>query len=338
MRDTIKILLKLILALGIIYWLLTSGKLDFSLIGQSFTKGYGWAICLLFIVTQDIISGIRWRWLLLVNSKQNFPLISMIKVTWIGLFFNSFLPGAVTGDFIKLLYIRDLDKNISKTFLVTSVLMDRILGLMGLLIILGLSSLFYYDEIVSLSPQMKNLIHFNLVLFLGAIGFIVFLFIPRKVQEKVLSLVEGIPFLGAKIHKTLTSVWMIGDNKTVLFKCISISIFLQGMNAFAFYMISSPFYGAEMPFQYIVSLIPIGFIGVALPLSPAGLGVGHYIFDQLFSFVNIKGGANFFNLYFVAVVFINSFGILPYLLGNRKHSLQEAESFEDNLMESQKSP
>lgn len=328
MRDSIKILLKLILALGIIYWLLTSEKLDFSLIGQSFKTGYGWLVCLGLLITQDIGSGIRWRWLLKVNSTQKFPLLSMIRVTWIGLFFNSFLPGAVTGDFIKLLYIRDLDKDMSKTYLVTSVLMDRILGLMGLLIILGTSSLIFYKEIVSLSPQMTQLIHINLLLFLGAIGFIIFLFIPRKFQEKVLDLVQLVPVLGPKIHKTLLSVWMIGDNKMVLFKCIAISIILQALNALAFYMISSPFYGSEIPFRYIVTFIPFGFMAVAVPISPAGLGVGHLIFDKLFSFVGIQGGANFFNLYFVALVFINSFGFLPYIFGGRQHSLKEAEDFE----------
>lgn len=328
LRDSVKIILKVALALGIIYWLLTSGKLDFSLIGQSFSKGYGWLACLIFLAIQDMISSLRWRWLLKVNSDKKFPFLDMIRVTWIGLFFNSFLPGAVTGDFIKLLYVRDLDREMSKTFLVTSVLMDRILGLMGLLVILGTSSLIFYSEITALSPQMQRLVHFNLLLFFGAITFIIFLFIPRRLQEKVLNLVEIIPILGPKIHKTLMSVWMIGEDKMVLFKCIALSILLQGMNFISFYLISSPFYGSEIPFKYIITFIPIGFMAVAVPISPAGLGVGHYIFEQLFGFVGVAGGANFFNLYFVALVFVNSFGFLPYIFGGKKHTLKEAESFE----------
>jgi uncharacterized protein (TIRG00374 family) len=329
LRDSLKMALKVILAVAIVTWLLKSGKLDFSLIAESFKVGYGWLFCLLFLVFQDAVSSIRWRWLLKVNSQAKFPFLDMVRVTWIGLFFNSFLPGAVTGDFIKLLYIRDLDPKMSKTYLVTSVLMDRILGLMGLLLILGVSSLIFYTEIIGLSPQMKNLVHFNLLLFVGALGFIVFLFAPRALQEKVLKLSALIPVLGSKIHKTLMSVWTIGDNKTVLFKCIFISMFLQATNFGAFYLISSPFYGTEVPFQYIITLIPIGFMAVAVPISPAGLGVGHVIFEKLFSFVGVDGGANFFNLYFVALVFINSFGFLPYIFGGRQHSLKEAEDFED---------
>lgn len=328
MRDSVKMALKIILAVGIITWLLKSGKLDFSLIGESFDKGYGWLICIGLLIAQDVISMIRWRWLLKVESDADFPFLDMVRVTWIGLFFNSFLPGAVTGDFIKLLYVRDFDPKMSKTYLVTSVLMDRILGLMGLLVILGTSSAIFYSEIVGLSPQMKGLVHFNLLLFAGAVCFIIFLFAPRKFQEKILDLSKLVPVLGAKIHKTLLSVWAIGDNKLVLFKCIALSTLLQIINFSAFYMISSPFYGAEIPFKYIITFIPIGFMATAVPISPAGLGVGHVIFDKLFSFVGVAGGANFFNLYFVALVFINSFGFLPYVFGGKQHSLAEAESFD----------
>lgn len=331
MRDWLKMALKLGLAVTIIIWLLKSGKLDFSLINQSFKQGYTWLFGLLILVTQDCLSSFRWRWLLTANSDKAFPFKSMIRVTWIGLFFNSFLPGAVTGDFIKLLYVRDLDKDMSKTYLVTSVLLDRILGLIGLLIILGIGTMVSYNKVVGLSPQMAGLIKFNLLLFAGAIGFLIFLFAPRRFQEKLLNLSHYIPFIGAKVHKTLESVWIIGDNKMILFKCIGLSMVLQLLNFGAFYILSSPFYSKPLEFTTLMTLIPIGFMAVAIPISPAGLGVGHVIFEKLFGFVGITGGANFFNLYFVALVFVNSFGIIPYLLSGKQHSLEEAEQFEESV-------
>ena len=42
MRDSLKMALKVILAVAIVTWLLKSGKLDFSLIAESFKVGYGW--------------------------------------------------------------------------------------------------------------------------------------------------------------------------------------------------------------------------------------------------------------------------------------------------------
>jgi hypothetical protein len=324
LQSTIKLILKLAFAAAIIGWLLKSGKLDFSLISQSITNGYNWLFCILILIVQDSVSGIRWRWLLKLNSQEDFPYSSMVRITWIGLFFNSFLPGAVTGDFIKLLYIKDLDPKMSKTYLVTSVLMDRILGLTGLLCIMGFSSLIFYSELAGISKEMEYLLHINLLLFSGAIALLSFLFAPMRLQQKMLNLSELIPVLGEKIHKTLSSVWIIGQYKRVLMKCLLLSVFLQTMNFAAFYIISSPFYSSEIPFQYIVTLIPIGFMFVAVPISPAGLGVGHVVFERLFSYVQIEGGASFFNLYFIALVFVNSFGFLPYIFGGKKHSLEEA--------------
>jgi hypothetical protein len=253
----------------------------------------------------------------------------MLKLTWIGLFFNSFLPGAVTGDLIKLVYARDLDKDVSKTFLVTTVVMDRVLGLAALLSILGVSSIIYYSQLISLSPEMAKLIHFNLFLFLGAVSLIISLFLPEKFQEIILNLVKKVPLLGKKIEDTLTMAWTIGKNKRVVVKCLIISVALQLINFVAFYVISSPFYGAELPLPYVFTFIPIGFMAVAVPISPLGAGVGHYIFDSLFTFAGIKGGASFFNLFFICIVFVNLFGFLPYILSGKKHSLSETDQFEE---------
>jgi hypothetical protein len=334
LSNAIKTALKIIFSLAIITWLLKSGKLDLSLISRSFSSGYSWLICFGLLIVQAFGSSIRWGLLLSLSAVKKLHVMSVAKVTWIGLFFNSFLPGAVTGDLIKLVYARDLDPTISKTYLVTSVLVDRILGLIGLLFLLGISSIYYYDEITVLSEQMKNLIHFNLLLFSGAIGFITFLLMPRRLQEKFLKLSQYIPVIGPKVFKTLKSFWTIGDNKVVLIKCILLSAVLQCIAFYGFYLISSPFYGKELPFQYIVTFIPLGFMAVAVPISPAGLGVGHAAFDKLFSLVEIQGGANFFNLFFIVLLLVNSMGFIPYILSSKKHSFKEAGDLEEELISS----
>lgn len=331
MSNAIKTALKLIFSLAIIAWLVNSGKLDFTLISRSLSSGYNWLICFGLLVLQAFGSSIRWGWLLSLSASKKLKTLNVAKVNWIGLFFNSFLPGAVTGDLIKLVYARDLDPTISKTYLVTSVLVDRILGLIGLLSILGISSIYYYDEITVLSKQMENLIHFNLLLFSGAITFIVFLLIPRRLQEKFLQLSNYIPVIGPKVYKTLKSFWTIGDNKAVLIKCILISTVLQSIAFYGFYLISSPFYGKPIPFQYIVTFIPLGFMAVAIPISPAGLGVGHAAFEKLFSLVGIEGGANFFNLFFIILLLVNSMGFIPYILSSKKNSFKKASDLEEEL-------
>lgn len=253
----------------------------------------------------------------------------MIKLTWIGLFFNSVLPGAVTGDLIKLVYAKDLDKDVSKTFLVTTVFMDRILGLMGLLTVMGFFSVIFYSDIIALSPKMKPLIQLNFLLFLGAIVFLTILFLPRKIQEQILNITDKIPVLGKYVSKTLKQGWLIGEDKQVMVYSYLMSIGLQLLNVFSFWVISSPFYGKAVPFAHLVTIIPLGYIAVAVPISPSGLGVGHVAFDKLFSFVGITGGANLFNLYFLCLVFVNLLGFFPYIFSGKRHSLSEAQQFDE---------
>lgn len=325
----IKTILKFIFATGIIYWLVSSGKLDFNLITKSFNTGYGWLICICSIMIQAVLSAYRWKLILKPGIKSKIPNLAMIKLTWIGLFFNSVLPGAVTGDLIKLVYAKDLDKDVSKTFLVTTVFMDRILGLMGLLTVMGFFSVIYYSDIILLSPKIKPLIHLNFLLFLGAIVFLIILFLPKKFQEKIVSFTDLIPVLGKHVSKTLKQGWLIGASKKVMLYSFLLSIGLQLLNVFSFWIITSPFYGKHVPFSHLVTIIPLGYIAVAVPIAPSGLGVGHLAFDRLFSFVGIEGGAGLFNLYFLCLIFINLLGFFPYILSGKRHSLSETHQFDD---------
>ena len=92
------------------------------------------------------------------------------------------------------------------------------------------------------------------------------------------------------------------------------SICSQTLNIFVFWFLTKPFFEVGLPFQFAFSFIPIGLIAVAVPISPAGLGVGHAIFQNLFSLVGIFNGASLFNLFFICNLFVNLLGIIPYLM------------------------
>ncbi|MBH48617.1 MAG: hypothetical protein CME71_10655 [Halobacteriovorax sp.] len=327
----IKAILKIVFAAAIITWLLRSGKLDFSLIGESITSGWNWLICIGLIILQDAVSAIRWRLLLKVKSDAELPIGSMIKLTWIGLFFNSVLPGAVTGDLIKLVYARDLDRKLDRTFLVTTALVDRILGLIGLLFLLGVFSLANYSELASYGDKMRNILHFNFLLFAGVLFFLALLFLPERITLPIRDLLGKIPLLGNKIKKTLDQVWLIGGDKLTVFKCLMISVALQFSNVLGFWIVTAPFYGKELSIMQVFTFVPLGQMAVAVPISPAGIGVGHVIFETLFSFVGIPRGASLFNIYFICVVLVNLFGFFPYVLSGKRHDLEEAHQLEEEL-------
>lgn len=323
----IKTIAKIALAAGIIVWMVLSGKLDFNLVTKALSAGPLAYLGMTIIFLQSALSSLRWKMLLDLKASNPISKKSALAVTWIGLFFNTILPGAVTGDLLKLVYAKDLDKNFSRSFLFSSVMLDRILGLMGLLFLSGIFTLTHFQEMFSLSKGMKSIITFNLILFFTSLVFISLLFLPVKIQQFFMNLFTKIPIVGDKISKILAEVWLIGSEKLVLVKCILLSIILQFSSIFSFWLITKNFYNKELLFSQIFTFVPAGFIAVAIPISPAGAGVGHLVFNELFSFVNISNGASLFNLYFLAAVCINLLGVFPYLLFGKHHNLKETESF-----------
>lgn len=323
----LKTIAKIALALGIIIWMVASGKLDFSLVKRAFSGGFIAYIGVAIIFTQAMISSYRWKMLLDLKASSPIPKLSALALTWIGLFFNTVLPGAVTGDLLKLVYAKDIDKNLTRSFLFSSVMLDRILGLMGLLFLSGIFTLTHFEEMFSISKGMKSIVSFNLVLFFGAIVFIMLLFIPKKLQTLFLNLFNKIPVVGAKISKVMSDVWLIGSNKKTLLTCLALSMVMQFFNIMAFWLLTKNFYGKDLLLSQVFTFVPAGLIAVAIPISPSGAGVGHLIFNELFGFVGISGGASLFNLYFLAAVCVNLLGVIPYLFFGKHHNLKEAENF-----------
>jgi glycosyltransferase 2 family protein len=324
----LRIALKFIFAGGIIIWLLKRGELDLSLVSHSMGSWHLWAFAIVLMIINVILTSVRWKMLLEIKTGERLPFVDITMLTWIGLFFSSVLPGVVTGDLVKLVYARDLNSKLSKTFLLTSVLIDRVIGLFGLLMLLGGFSLIYYSDLVVLSDGIRSIIHLNFLIFLGMVGVLISIFLPRKVQNLFLSVAQRIPALGDRVVNTLEQVWLIGGAPKTFSICLGMSMFTQMLNISAFWILALPYFAQAIPFKFAFTFIPLGFVAIALPVAPAGMGVGHAIFGTLFSYFNIDNGASLFNLYFVAMVMINLLGVIPYLMSGKRDMLKRASKFE----------
>ena len=105
MKKIIFTLLKLLTVLSILIYLVQSGKLNFEklLLFRDAPEILALMIAALILIVVPLAT-FRW-WLLLraigvtVDPKQTFLL------TWIGNFFNTTLPGAITGDVVKGYYV-----------------------------------------------------------------------------------------------------------------------------------------------------------------------------------------------------------------------------------------
>ncbi len=309
--------LKILVAGALIYWLISSGKLDFKLLMG--LKDHPWAVAsaIILSILNFVLISYRWETILRARSQVKIPISGLLKITWIGQFFSSVLPGSVSGDLVKILYVQKFDGNFSKKFVFASILIDRVMGLSGLILLVGISSLLFGQHIMENAPAMRPLLNMNYILAVLVISsFSIFFFFHHLIRELLRRCESiGLPKIFQKIILLWDDLVLI---KSHMLKAIGVSLIVQFMGVLIFWSLIRPFVGSNMDFVQALAFIPLGLMTLALPVAPSGLGVGHAIFQKLFEFSGIENGASLFNLYFVVTLAVNICGVIPYILTKAK--------------------
>lgn len=93
---------------------------------------WGWLVAsVLLFCGVPFFASLRWRELLHVQ-KVSLSVPTVMRLTWIGLFCNQFMPGMTGGDLVKAYYVTRHTAT-SKAESAITILVDRIIGLLGLL-------------------------------------------------------------------------------------------------------------------------------------------------------------------------------------------------------------
>lgn len=128
-----------VLVTGICLWYV-SGKIEWA---KSFTlMQHGnafWLICatVMFIASKVVASfrlNIYFR-----NISVNLTEKTNLRLYWLGMFYNLFLPGGIGGDAYKIILL-NRTYNFSAKQLTAAIILDRVSGVVGL----GLLAIFYY--------------------------------------------------------------------------------------------------------------------------------------------------------------------------------------------------
>jgi uncharacterized protein (TIRG00374 family) len=306
-------LLKASVAAGLLWWLTHSGKLNWDVVADvrryplRLLLAFSFCFCSLFLCTW------RWRYLLSARATHPQPLLGLFFVNWIGMFFSSVLPGSVTGDVVKIFYVRKRDETFSLPFLLFSCFLDRLMGVTGLVLLMGFFSVLNYSTLIQLSPKLAPLLLFNFLLLAAVIaGLTAFFFFPGVVRRALAEVKRLLPKL--KLLDRVLDLWndLIAARSQMVW-AILLSILVQFFGVVIFYVLVSPQFVTNLSLDLVLSFIPLGFMAVAIPIAPGGLGVGHAAFESLFAIAGEPNGANFFNMYFLVVMLFNLLGFVPWL-------------------------
>ncbi|MNJ96874.1 hypothetical protein D3C87_146080 [compost metagenome] len=278
-KNLIIQILKVSFSVAIIYWLVSSGKLNFSALKALLTPGY--AFTALALVAMNIFLASE-RWRMLIKSQgleaKSWP---TFKLSLIGGFFNFAMPGGVGGDVIKAYYFtREFPG--TKVIAVTSVLMDRVLGLFAM-VLLALIVMFYDLAHILSVPTLWTLFLVIIALFVVFIVALSMVFSSYLYDSGLLKKVINKLPLSAKFMKLYESMHLYGKNGGRIIATIVLSLISQCCAIVFLALVGQAAGFNEVSINTYFLVAPLGFMATAIPISPAGVGVGQAAFYFLFN-------------------------------------------------------
>ncbi len=315
---------KIAVAAGLLYWLHSTGQLDFAQL-RLFGEDPILVAATLFYFFVGLVCMGTWRWkTLLEGAGYQVTFFRAMRLQMTGFIFNSVMPGAVGGDIIKIAYVIRDNPGRSKSAAMMTALLDRIVGLAGLFLVCWFMILLNISTVKQLPVLQSMLGLISLVSF----GFILFFFAALyhyKGQDPFHALLsKGYPGFSFFL-KLYQAMRVYRDARKSIYTALGISLLIQFSSLLLFYYVSVKVSTNLPDFAKIAIVYPIGVTTTAIPITPAGLGVGHVAFDQLFQMVGLNHGANAFNLFALAQLCLNLTGVIPYLT-LKKIPMQEIEA------------
>jgi len=239
-----------------------------------------WLGVALTIYTVNMLAS-TWRWKLLLNA-QNVQMgrRSLFGSYLVAAFFNNFLPSNIGGDVIR---IRDTAAPAgSKTLATTIVLVDRVLGLMGLVLVAALgATMASRGASGGALPIWPAWLWAGFVL--GAIALTPAVLAPTGVGRLLQPLTVVHPeWVGDRIDLLISALTRFREQPGALARCFTGAVFVQ-FTMVIFYL--AVVYALHMPLSLwdLAVIVPISFVVQMLPVSVNGFGVREAAFSFYFT-------------------------------------------------------
>lgn len=226
-----------------------------------------------------LISSYKWQFLA-SHKGIKLPLGKFFKFYFTATFVNNFMPSFIGGDSYKVYRVGKLSGKFKAS--TSSVIMDRLTGLWGGMVLAILFSLF------NLNLVLQN--NILLVLNIGVIGLLFFGFIFFQIfKERRLKT----PFekLTTLLNKIIAEINSYNDKNKVIWKAIGLSFLfnlvgLAGANYILFQAL-----GVDIRLIDYLSVIFLVSVVSSLPISINNIGVKEWAYITFFGFFGLSAGA-----------------------------------------------
>jgi uncharacterized protein (TIRG00374 family) len=271
-----------------LYFIVHSGHLDVKVLSRLFLNPQSAALLLALAAANLFLLIVRWYWIV-NDTLKPLSLVRSTQLSMIGNFFNFVFPSSIGGDVVRGFYLaQDFPDQKMKAAL--SVVVDRVIGLYSL-ICLGCFSLLWIS-VTRANPALAWLTWSTCALFLGYTVVLIFLMTAgaQKLLTKITfqPLQKSIAFLlGCHdyLRECLKNPWLF-------LKTFFVGLFSQALVSVFFYVVAVYIGQEGVSFVDLLSITPLGFLVMSIPIAPAGIGVGQVAY--LFLMKQVTGEASEF--------------------------------------------
>ncbi|MCL6285268.1 flippase-like domain-containing protein [Ruegeria sp. 2012CJ41-6] len=320
-RAVISLAIKAMISAGLLGWLLYTQIDNMDEIWSAIGRADPWLLILSFSLNVAGYLLCSWRWQILL-AAQGFavPLIELLRAYSIGVFFNAFLPGLMSGDFMRAYDISDRVRSYTRSFLILFV--ERLTGMFGLLVLAGLALPLVGREIVG-----KTGIHWILaaVAALLVLAGLALMLMRRQSSEARIWRLPGFSKLRAIAANISETARVFGTRMDAVYRCMAISIVFQANVVLHYYLIGLSL-GIELPIIIYFGIIPVSLFVMMIPASVNGIGIREQIFVYLFGAFGV-GAAEAISLAWIALSMVllqAAAGGVLFALRKRHHPPAEA--------------
>lgn len=290
---------------GVVPWRALAGLLD------------AWNLALLafgiFVLDMWVTA---WRLSVLIEGQGlALPVAASFRLGLIGNVFNLFLPSG-GGDAARL-YYAIADTPGQRTEIATVLVLDRLIGLVAILVIPVLLSPFLLD-LLAASSVLRVLV---VLAAAGALACTVILTLLVANRSRIVQPMIG---LGRRLvssrhlPRVLDALHRYRTRPALLAKAMALSLVAHTLSATVVGILLSATVGS-IPFVDVTFLALFGFAANSIPLTPGGLGIGEAAFDSLFRIAGVEGGATAMLAWRVLLVALAPMGLFLYVAGQRFH-------------------
>jgi len=296
-------IIKLAVAGGLFYWLIKNDQIDFQSVADASLSPLH-VLGFSAVLGGGVVSAMRWGLLLRLQGLR-FTKRIVIRWTLISNFFGLALPGLAGSELARAYYMFKSAPH-AKTAALSSIFIDRILAmtslmLMGFLAFLAvfLTSDHVDSSILFLGGTM------GAVLISSVLGFFLITFNPvrRLIQTlipgKYSELIEGI-------------IAVYSRKKLVLLQSFGFS-FIAHMLILSAFFFSAEILSTDVEWKELAVVMPLVMVSAALPITPAGIGVGETAAAFIFALFGIGNGATIMLVARIWIVAVQLLGGVIYL-------------------------